>query len=355
MLLITLVVAAQIAAVEPKLATPPPVEVVVFSDFQCPFCAQIAPAIRRLESETIDGTSIRVQFRNFPLFIHPDARLAHQAAMAAAAQGQFWPMHDLLFAHRDAVKRHDLIGYAKTLGLDIARFETDLDSDRIGQQIEADIAEGNRSGVDATPSYTINGRHFSGTRTFEQLKELIVKEQFRAVAMAEVTDDAVSKGPSTAPLTLDLYMDLQSPVSRSTLDVVEQVAARYPSIRIRFRNFPLAFHPQAPLAHEAAMAAARYGRFWEFARYALDHQRSLSEQELIRYAGTVGLDQAAFAESLRQRRYAARVEADVEAGLVRGLRGSPVIVIGDTRIDGVPSLQQLARLVELALAGKSTP
>jgi protein-disulfide isomerase len=200
------------------------------------------------------------------LFIHPDARLAHQAAMAAAAQGQFWPMHDLLFANRDHVNRGDLVGYASKLGLDVKRFETDLDSERVGQQIDADIAEGNRSGVDATPSYTINGRHFSGTRSFDQLKELIVKEQFRAVAMAEVTDEAVSKGPAAASLTLDLYMDLQSPVSRSTLDVVEQFVARYPSVRIRFRNFPLAFHPKAALAHEAAMAAARYGRFWELAR-----------------------------------------------------------------------------------------
>jgi len=264
-------------------------------------------------------------------------------------------MHDLLFANQRNVQRSDLIGYAKALGLDVVRFEEDLASEQIGHQIDADIAEGNRSGVDATPSYTINGRWYSGTRSFDQLKALMVKEQFRATAMAEVTDDAVSRGPSTAPLTMELYMDLQSPVSRSTLDVVDEVLERYPSVRVRFRSFPLAFHPKAPLAHEAAMAAARYGHFWEFARFALDHQRSLSEQDLVAYAGRLGLDQESFAESLRQHRYATRVEADVEAGLARGLRGSPVILIGDKRIDGVPSVQLLTGYVEMALAAKSVP
>ena len=100
------------------------------------------------------------------------------------------------------------------------------------------------------------------------------------------------------------------------------------------------------------MAAARQGHFWEFVTYILDHQDSLREQDLVAYAGRLGLDEAQFAETLRQRRYAARVDADVADGLQRGIRGSPVIFVNDQRIDGVPSLQVLTKYVEAELAAK---
>jgi protein-disulfide isomerase len=330
-----------------------PVEIVLYSDFQCPYCALLAPAIRRLEADPVDGINLTIQFRNFPLSIHPHAQLAHQAAMAAKAQGKFWEMHDLLFANQRKVERSDLLGYAKVLGLDTARFEKDLDSDRVKRLIAADVADGNRVGVAGTPTYTINGTSYSGTRPFNQLKDLITRERWRARALAEIPDEMMSKGPSGAPVTLELFLDLQSPVSPPTLDVVNQLLLRYPSaVRVQFRNFPLAFHPDAPLAHEAAMTAAREGHFWEFADFILKHQNALREQDLIGFAGQLGLDEEKFAETIRQHRYAARVDADLQAGAKRSLRGSPVVVVGNARIDGVPTLQRLTEYVEAALKGQ---
>ena len=128
---------------------------------------------------------------------------------------------------------------------------------------------------------------------------------------------------------------------------------RYPwAIRLQFRNFPLAFHPQAALAHEAAMTAAKEGRFWEFATYVLDHQDWLREQDLIAVAGRLGLDATKFEETIHDHRYAPRVEADVQAGQQRGIRGSPVVLVNGKRIDGVPSLKMLTEFVEAALAAK---
>ena len=98
------------------------------------------------------------------------------------------------------------------------------------------------------------------------------------------------------------------------------------------------------------MTAASQGRFWEFARYILDHQDSLREQDLIAQAGRLGLDEVKFAEMLQQHRYAARVEADLVAGLKRGIHGSPVIFVNGNRIDGVPSLDKLVEYVESELA-----
>jgi protein-disulfide isomerase len=157
-------------------------------------------------------------------------------------------------------------------------------------------------------------------------------------------------------VTIELFADLQSPVTKRAMRVVDDVMAKYPAtVRLQFRNFPLAFHPQAALAHEAAMTAARSGRFWPFAAFVIDHQDSLREQDLIALARQLGLDEAAFAASLREHRDAPRVDADVQAGSRRGIRGSPVVLINGRRIDGVPSLQTLTEYVEAELAKTAAP
>lgn len=335
------------------VVAPDRVEIVLFSDFQCPFCAQVAQPIRDLQSRGVEGIQTTVQFKHFPLSIHPAALLTHQAALAAGEQGKFWEMHDLLFANQSAVKRDDLLRYATRLGLDLNRFRKDLDSDRVKQLIEADIAAGAKLGVQGTPTFFVNGKGYSGARSFDQLKQLVLYEQRRMQAMSEVTDGLMNKGSADAPVTLEFFADLQSPVTRPAIAVLEQALRKYPAtVRLQFRNFPLSFHPQAALAHEAAMTAARQGRFWEFATYILDHQDSLREQDLIAYAGLLGLDQVKFAETIQQHRYAPRVEADLIAGLKRGVRGSPVVFVNGRRIDGVPSLQMLTEYVEAELAAQ---
>jgi protein-disulfide isomerase len=237
----------------------------------------------------------------------------------------------------------------------MVRFETDMDSERIKKMIAADVAEANKAGVTGTPTYTINRKSYSGTKPFDQLKQLIGGEQRRARALAEITDSVMSKGPADAPVTLELFVDLQSPVSPPAITVVNQVMERYPAtVRVQFRNFPLSFHPQAALAHEAAMTAARQGHFWEFATFILGHQESLREQDLIAYAGSLGMDATQFAATIHDHRYAPRVDADVMAGLNRGIRGSPVILVNSQRIDGVPSLQTLTEYVEAELTYQRT-
>jgi protein-disulfide isomerase len=332
---------------------PMSVDLVLYSDFQCPFCQQFAQPFRELQTKGIDGVKTTVQFKNFPLSIHPNAQVAHQAAMAAKAQGKFWEMHDLLFANQQRAQKDDLLGYAKKLGLDVARFQKDMDSEQTRKAIAADVAEGAALGVNGTPSYTINGKLYSGTRPFAQLKELIVGDRLRLRALAEVPDTVMSRGPSDAPVVLELFADLQSPVTKPTVAVVNELLQRYPDrVRLQFRNFPLAFHPQAAVAHEAAMTAGREGHFWEFVTYELDHQDTLREQDLIALAGRLGIDPTTFAQTLDAHRYAPRVEADVQAGQQRGIRGSPVVLVNGKRIDGVPSLQTLTEYVEAALAAK---
>jgi protein-disulfide isomerase len=166
----------------------------------------------------------------------------------------------------------------------------------------------------------------------------------------------MSLGPADAPVVIELYADLRSPLSRRAVDVASDMVARRPSaVRIQFRNFPLAFHPDAALAHEAGMIAARSGRFWDVAGYLLDHPAPVTAPDLIALAGRLGLDEPSFAAALREHRYAPRVDADVQSGQRRGIRGSPAIVVDGRRIDGLPTLQALSDYVDAAMAARSQP
>jgi len=355
--LLYLALVAQLTALGsvPAAAPTSKVELVIYSDFQCPFCRLLAAPAHELEARGVDGVDVTVSFKNFPLPSHQHAPLAHQAAMAAKAQGRFWEMHDLIFGDPAHLQRADLLAHAARLGLDLVRFETDMDSDAVKKAIPADIAEGARAGVTATPSYFVNGILHTGARSLPELTALIVSENRRARAVAEVPDSLMANGPAGAPVTIELFADLLSPLTRNAVRAISRVQRQYPSaVRVQFRNMPLSFHPHAMLAHEAAVTAARSGRFWEFIAYVLDRQTPLDQPAAIDAAARVGLNTVDFTDALREHRYLARVEADRQEAARRGLRGSPVIVINSTRIDGVPTNAVLIAGVEAALAG-TTP
>ncbi|HET9416707.1 MAG TPA: Na+/H+ antiporter NhaA [Candidatus Limnocylindria bacterium] len=132
-----------------------PVTLVEYGDYECPHCARAAPTVKALLKE-FDG-QVRFVFRHLPLIdVHPNAALAAQAAEAAAAQGSFWPMHDLLFAHQDALQITDLVRYAESLGLDTGRFEDDLRDGKFGPRVAQDVNSAEEAGVAGTPTFFIN-------------------------------------------------------------------------------------------------------------------------------------------------------------------------------------------------------
>jgi protein-disulfide isomerase len=141
-----------------------PVTLVEYGDYECPHCGAAHPIVKRVLRRL--GTHVRFVFRNFPLGeMHPHAVVAAEAAEAAGLQDEFWRMHDHIFEHQNALEPEDLIGYAKRLGLDAARFATDLELDAIEERVRSDFASGVRSGVNGTPTFFINGRRFEGDWT----------------------------------------------------------------------------------------------------------------------------------------------------------------------------------------------
>jgi protein-disulfide isomerase len=133
-----------------------PVTVVEYGDFECPNCKQAAPAVRLL-LERYPGR-VRLVYRHFPLEeVHPHALQAALAAEAAAGQGKFWPMHDLLFDNQRHLKLPQLRGYAQRLELDLLRYDAEMEGELYLQRVREQVEGGERSGVRGTPTFFLNG------------------------------------------------------------------------------------------------------------------------------------------------------------------------------------------------------
>jgi len=147
---------------------------VVFSDFECPFCARLLPTLRALETRY--GSQVRLAFRNLPLPFHTHAHRAAQAAMAAHAQGKFWAMHDQLFEHGGSLETEDLERWAAAAGLDLARFRDALSTRAFAEQVDADLAEAERIGARGTPTTFVNGRAVQGAHPLDVFVRVIDEE-----------------------------------------------------------------------------------------------------------------------------------------------------------------------------------
>jgi protein-disulfide isomerase len=151
-----------------------PVTLVIFSDFQCPFCSRAEPTIGQLEGDY--KGKLRLAFKQLPLPFHDKAHLAAEAALAANEQGKFWPYHDKLFANQQALDRPSLEKYAQELGLDMGKFRAALDSGKYKDKVDADAREGAAVGATGTPTFFINGTKVVGAQPVEAFKTVIDAE-----------------------------------------------------------------------------------------------------------------------------------------------------------------------------------
>jgi protein-disulfide isomerase len=135
------------------------VTLVEYGDYECPYCGAAYPIIKQVQARM--GERLRFVFRNFPITTsHPHAEQAAEAAEAAATQGRFWPMHDVLFENQKHLDDWDLRAYAEQLGLDVERFDQELAGHVHAARVREDFMSGVRSGVNGTPTFYINGaRH----------------------------------------------------------------------------------------------------------------------------------------------------------------------------------------------------
>jgi len=162
-----------------------PVTIVEYGDFECPYCGQAEPVLRELLAGHGD---VRYVWRHLPLNdVHPRAQLAAEAAEAAAAQGAFWEMHDLLLRHQDRLQLRDLIRYAGDLRLDSEQFGEHLRKRAGAARIAEDVDSADLSGVSGTPTFFINGRRHYGSYDITALTTAVLAA--KAAAAAPPADD----------------------------------------------------------------------------------------------------------------------------------------------------------------------
>ena len=337
-----------------------PVTVLVFSDFESFPCARSASVLAGTLVQTRD---VRLIFKHAPAATNPNAMLAHEAAMAAGAQGKFWEMHDLLFENQAKLSRTDLVEYAKVLGLNLAAFQGALDNHTYRRIIERDLAEAKGLGVTTTPTFFINGRRLVGPQGYASLGAVVETVLAGIPKTQRVQDDIVasgpaqainlehvpSKGPTTAPVSLVEFSDFECPFCVKAAPIIQQLIAAYPTeVRFAFKQYPLSMHKKSPLAHEAALAAGEQGKFWEMHDALFAGQDKLTRDDLIAKATALRLDVPRFTKDLDSHRFKSQVDADRQEGNRFGVNGTPFFFINGHAISGgkTGDINQLPNSVE---------
>lgn len=366
-----------------------PITLVELSDFQCPYCAKVQPTVKEL-LDLYPGR-IRYVFKNNPLAMHKDARAAALAALAAARQGKWRQMSEALFANQRALKPDDLMRYAEAAGLDLARFRTDVSDPVLAAHVDADMALAAKLGATGTPTFYVNGRKLAGARPLDALKDLVEDELKRADALVGLgmPPERVSAAltwmdlagaappPPTAPtpkspvaaegehlavrftpehpwrgaadplVTMVVFHDYQCPYCGRLDRTVDELLRRYDgTLRVVLMQLPLAFHKQAHMAAQAALAAGEQGLYWEYHARLLADTKSLSRADLIRTGRDVGLDTVRLGAALDRGRFAGFVSRDAQEAELLGVRATPTTVINGHVVRGAKPADAFAKVID---------
>ncbi len=374
-----------------KGAKDPKVTIVLWSDFQCPFCSRAVPTMKQIEDTY--GKDVKMVFRHQPLPFHNNAKIAAEASMAANEQGKFWPMHDKMFANQGALDRQNLEGYAKEIGLDMGKFKNALDTNKFAARVEADSAAGAAVGANGTPTFFINGREFVGAQPFEAFKPIIDEEIGKAnkliaagtkpadvyaklqqeagkaapaapegapaapAAPAAVANidigTAPVKGPKNAPVTIVVFSDFQCPFCSRVVPTLHDIEKQYGNkVKIGFKHQPLPFHPNARPAANASMAANEQGKFWEMHDKLFANQGALDRQSLEKYGQEIGLDMGKYKAALDGNKFDALITKDSNEGSAIGANGTPTFFINGRQLVGAQPFEQFKAIIDDELKKK---
>jgi protein-disulfide isomerase len=376
------------------------VTIIEFSDFQCPFCSRVEATVKQV-TDTY-GKDVRVVFKQNPLPFHQNAGPAAEAALAAGDQGKFWDMHGKLFTNQQALERDKLEGYAKDLGLNLAKFKASLDSNKHKAQIEAEQKVARDLGAAGTPSFFINGRSLRGAQPFEAFKAVIDEELAKAKKLvaagtprsqvyaktiengateqkfidapaapaaaqpAEPDENKIYqiasvgkspvKGNPHSKVTILQFSDFQCPFCSRVEPTVKQIMDTYGSkVKIVWRQYPLPFHQNAmPAAQASAEVFAQGGdeKFWKYHELLFANQQALTRPDLEKYAEQVGgINMPKFKAALDSDKHKAEVQADIDAVEKSGARiGTPSFFINGKLLQGAQPFDAFKPVIDKALA-----
>jgi protein-disulfide isomerase len=296
-------------------------------------------------------------------------------------------VHDRLFSASPNLEDSDLEGVARAAGLDVKKAMAAVTKDAHKQAISADADVADDFSANGTPHFFINGRRLVGAQPYEKFKALIDEELPKAEALARsgvaltaiyettikdgngpaeleqksvrANPSAPFRGPANAPVVIQEFSDFQCPFCGRAEPTLDQILKTYPTkVKIVWRDMPLPFHVDAPLAAEAAREAyAQKGNagFQKMRELLFKNQHQLKRQDLEGYAAKVGLDLTKFRKALDDHRHKAAVDADADAARDAGINGTPGFLVGPYFISGAQPFAKFRRAIERALAGPPAP
>ncbi len=366
------------------------VTIVMFTDFQCPYCRQAEQTLAEVRKRY--GQEVRVVFKHAPLPFHaealPAARFA-QRVFIAHGNAKFWPLARRLFEKQDELGAALYVDLAKELGLPQAEA---LALDKPGnpeleRALLADQMLAEELKVEGTPQFFINGRRLTGAQPVESFTQLIddrlvlAKQMVAAGVSAQNVYGEIMKaaqpaaaslpqrvtlaapktprpfrGSPQAKVVVELFSDFQCPFCervRGTLDALQRLHPK--DVRLVWRNLPLPFHPDAALAAEAALEAFEQRGsvgFWKMEALLFERREALSRDYLEKYAAKISLDLKKFRLALDDHRHRAAVREDSEAAGSAKIQGTPTAVINGYVVSGAQPLVAFERIVQLALSEK---
>ncbi|MEQ9319511.1 MAG: thioredoxin domain-containing protein [Polyangiaceae bacterium] len=359
------------------------VTLVVFSEFQCPFCERVRPTLMTLKKRY--GNQLRFVFKHHPLPFHKRAKAAANFALEALAQGgdaKFWAAHDKLFSNHQALEDFDLERYARELNMNVSATMVAVRNEKHAAVIEDDVDLADDVEVRGTPHSFINGRRLSGSQPITKFEAMIDEEIGNAKQLvragvpasklyahiiktgktADPPDKKTIPGPSAhtptrggarAKVTLTMFTDFQCPFCGRAVDTIKQVEKTYGKrVRIAFRHKPLPFHRQAMGAHEAAAEAFRQGgsdKFWSMYELLFADQKSLDRQTLEAHARSLGLNMSQFRRALDSGQHKKAIEKDIEISEDVDIRGTPAFVINGHVVTGAQPFAKFRKVIDRAL------
>jgi protein-disulfide isomerase len=361
------------------------VTIIEFSDFQCPFCSRVEPTLNRLLEEY--PNDVRVVWKDNALPFHQNAKPAAYLARFAYEKGGnkgFWAAHAALFEGQKNLDEAGLQEIAKKLNLNWEQANAAIKSGKYAEKIDESMDLANDFEAKGTPHFFINGRRLSGAQPYEKFKELVDTQLAAAKALVAKgvakdkvfrelmktakspqepekknvpapTKDNPFKGPENAKVVIQEFSDFQCPFCSRVNPTVEQILKEYPKeVKVVWRNMPLPFHADAPLAAEAAhevfVQAGNKG-FWKYHEKLFANQQAIKRPDLEKYAEELGVDMAKFKAALDNHTHKAIVDKDIEAAKQAGVSGTPAFTVNGYFVSGAQPFPAFNKVIKLALKG----
>ncbi len=362
------------------------VTMIIFSEFQCPFCKRVEDTLKQVREAY--PNDLRIVWKDNTLPFHPRAKPAAILARHAyklKGEKAFWDAHDALFASQPKLEDEDLKGIAEKVGLRWDDVKAAIASNKYADKLDASMELANDVQARGTPHFFINGVRLSGAQPLDAFKKAIDEQLAKAkglvakgVPKAKVYDELMKdakgppppekkeipgpdaqspiKGNKNAKVTIQVFSEFQCPFCKRVEPTLASLEKEYgDKIRFVWRHMPLPFHADAPLASQAAQEAfAQKGNsaFWKFHDKLFESQgteEGLKRPNLEKIAQDLGLDMTKFKAALDSGTHKAKVDADMKIGNDAGINGTPAFVINGYFLSGAQPETAFKKLINRAL------